>query len=271
MSSRRGFLLACCGALATAGCVGGEETTSSPDQSPTDRTTDPDRTTTDPDRTTGTTTTRRSTATSRIGIRDVGLQSAFLSLAGGIHDDVVARPGEQYVLVWTAEPVDHRRVEVVLDGDPHRGTDDPVSAGGGTPRRRATPVPVPREVDPSEGAIEVGTRSRSLSASALDRLADPPSFDLTDVTVPEQVRPGGQFEVSLSVAHRGGRDGTFLATTSGCSTNRWVVGEGLSAGETVTVASRALSCSGESVEVVVDWRGGPETVSVPVVPATTTA
>lgn len=258
MPSRRSVLAAF--AAASAGCVGAPGTgTESPTDDATTRTTDT------PSGTTRTTTTATGPA-----ITGVRVQRSYVGLLGPHHMYVRAEPGRQYVLVGTdAEAGSGVAASVTLDGREYT-EDGPTMTFEEFSESYAVPVvSLPLDVSPSEGAVTVGGTTRDLDAAALDRLAHPPEFDVTGFETPDSAEHGSEFEVSVSAAHRGGRDEPFRANLTNCTSQPSILEAPLSAGEEATVTERVRACD-DPQAVELDWGYGSERREVAVASGTTT-
>lgn len=204
--------------------------------------------------------TETTAADAPVAVESVSVHSSYVGVLGGHHPEAVFSPGKQYVLVRTDVPggeYPRPNATVSLDGESYESVDALTHAEyrGAAP---ATPVvPVPREVSPDAGRVTVNGTRLALDGTLLDRLANPPRFDVTEVGLPERVTAGSEFDLRLTVVHRGGRDDAFRANARACVSGWRIVERALTAGETATATATLDACPGETdaQRVVAKWRG----------------
>lgn len=175
---------------------------------------------------------------------------------------------EQY-----GEPIDVP-LAVSVDGDRYAA---PIPVGrDGEPDTDRVAIPVP-VTDADDAAVvwarDDGPQPRwPLGGTLVDDIAAAPAFELRSWSVPDRVERGTAFDVSVTVANVGERDGRFLATLGveqgslGVPERSVAVRAGETRRHTVTIDPEAHEA--DDLRVVLDWAGGRRTATVEVAGST---
>lgn len=199
---------------------------------------------------------------------DVWVGRSFRYLFVGAHVNAYTVTGDGPVFAF-ALVADGEQPPLVLDGESYDPADElPGSTGADgvffdrdTDDRRVVSYVLPAPVDAASGSVA----DRDLSGDQLAFLADPPVFDVTDVTVPESVQRGSDATVTVTVENTGGSAGTFRAAATSESISALTVeSTAVAAGGSASVAMRVpINREGEE-RVNYTWGsgGGDRTVTV---------
>lgn len=204
----------------------------------------------------------------------VDVQRSYVGILGGHHMYVRAEPGRQYALVRTdAEQGTWPNTTVTLDGTAYARRGPSMTLREYETGPSISVVSLPLDRSPEAGSVTVGGTTRELSAETLERLADPPAFEVQSTSIPESVPRDRHLDVSLTVAHRGGRDEAFRANVANFTSQPTILERRMTAGETATVAA-SLSVYGDpgtEHRVAFDWGYGSEGRAVTLEASGTTA
>jgi hypothetical protein len=209
--------------------------------------------------------------------------SDFIQYAlAGVHPHVHNRANVQYVVVGVqasstaVEPRAVReRLGLSLDGATmERATKQPF------PWQRQmidTAFAVPKDETFERGAVQfAGQEVEPLSTATIDRLNDPPVFDVSDLTVsPSEIDAGERTTATMrfTLSNTGDGPGTFGVSLQGnYASGAATVTATLDAGaEREVTGETEIIGRDETVTVTVDWGLRERRLTVPVVGATPTA
>lgn len=198
-----------------------------------------------------------------LSVVDLSITDFLVYLVSGTHPYVHRRANRQYVVVRVDTDLGWgtvaERLRLDLDGitaalaerQPHtRGHDD---------LEIAFAVPKDRSIERTTLLYD-GEPLRSLATESVERLNDPPIFEVTEPSVePTELRAGEDITatVSFTLSNVGGGRGTFGATLMGSLSGGSTVTETVAAGaETSVAATATVVGSDESAAVLLDWGSG---------------
>jgi hypothetical protein len=150
-------------------------------------------------------------------VHDVRVRRTVFTL--GVHTDPHYRPGEQFVV---ADASSSGRdfpsgFTIEIDGDRRdTGANDALVSPFGDPTGVLVGFGVPAPLDVERGAVvwtapDGATARWPFDSESLDALANPPTFEVREFSVPEEVERGSTFAATLTVANVGSGDGEFRA------------------------------------------------------------
>lgn len=291
---RRAFLsLLAAGATATAGCVGEVPATGRSDDAATETPTPlPENVHLEPGEWFETDRGRA------IALEHVRVHRS-VAYFGGVHTDVIAEDGVQYVVVEVAfqkanegtetatadptttelMPLDGMDFVTLVDGEPNPAGSPVRNVVLRSRYGQSNLVGFPVPVEPAPGSVSLGwmvsderTVYWDLGPDALATLARSPAFEVRSFEVPERATPEERIEVSVTVANVGERDGTFVAELGNAAiSDQPEIFLDVPAGETVTHTGsiRADAPGRDEMPVRLDWGAGSMERTVTIDRATT--
>lgn len=284
---RRRFLGACSGAFAVlGGCLSADTGTGPNTETPTTRSRTPSETTTDeagspPVTTSGETGSPSAspTQTPTTGpaggpsIASLSVRDFFQYALSGTHPHVYRRANTQYVFVRVESAADaetvRRKLALTLDGEQaETAAREPVSWLNETVD---VAIAVPKGETHDRGELSYGGDTlRPLSADRIERLNNPPVFEVSDLSVsPEELDEGEETTatVRFTLANTGPGRGTFGASLKGnYVSGSHLVTATLDAGSSreVTADTRVVGTPPRA-RVNLDWGSDDWTTGIPVV------
>lgn len=250
--------------IGLAGCLSG----STPDESPagrTDETSQQPSTTSTP---TGTNATDGETGIASLSVKDY----VIYPLAGN-HPHVHRRENTQYVIVrvqtTTEEQTLRNQLTLTLDSESMPlAEQQPVTWENETVD---VAFAVSKSTTYDSGRVVIdGVSSHSLATATLNRLNNPPVFEVSNVTVsPDELQPSENTDatVQFSVHNTGGGTGEFAASLSGnyVSGSNTVTGSVEAGKQRQFDATTAVVGDGDAATVRLDWGTDQWMGSIPVV------
>jgi len=265
-----------------SGCTSGEpETTPQPSSTSTETVTDrhtlhsptevpPPSTRSSPSQpTTGETT---QTEGPPISVTSVAVQNYVVYPLSSTHPTVHRQPGTQYVILKTEALITHQEVREHLD---IRVNGEALPLADRQPVQRQTDTfdvafALSKTQDVTNGDVLFnGTEVQSLSEPVIERLNNPPRFEISETVVsPQQIRAGTTetARLEVEVANTGEGPGTFAASLSGRASGSKELFVTVDPGDQTWVSGIVeIAGVGEEATLHLDWGSDQLVTEIPVI------
>ena len=219
-------------------------------------------------------------------ITNVWTQRSIIYQATSAHRKVEGVAGKQFVFAVGSVSISRSELELVLGDSRYPSVSEfgdiyvanvIVDERYTSNEQRVFGFVVPDDIEPERGAIEWTAEEKTvtwqLSEDVVSTIANPPEFEVTGFTAPDQVGENETFTVSATIVNRGGTRGIFRAefgTEERTDQDEITVplerGEQTSWSETIDAGGYDES----ELTVTLDWGVGSKTKTVQRKSSTTT-